>query len=119
MVFSSPAPLWTETSTRAGRSRWYLHSSRSLIWARLRKPMSRSLKKRPGMTILLTRNPVMRRTFLSSGPESKIVRRIIDRLRVTYPGAYLRKIHGNQFQHAGIPDLVGCIEGAFVGLEVK
>jgi len=53
------------------------------------------------------------------GPESRIVKKIREKLLEKYPGAYLRKIHGNQYQHAGIPDLVGCIEGYFVGLEVK
>jgi hypothetical protein len=51
--------------------------------------------------------------------ESTIVKKIMESLRRTYPEAYLRKIHGNQFQHAGIPDIVGAIEGVFVGIEVK
>lgn len=29
------------------------------------------------------------------------------------------KVHGNEFQRAGIPDLVGCCAGLFFGLEVK
>jgi hypothetical protein len=51
--------------------------------------------------------------------EATIVKQIMEGLRKKYPGAYLRKIHGNQFQHAGIPDIIGCIEGVFVGIEVK
>ena len=43
----------------------------------------------------------------------------MERLRGEYPSAYLRKVHGSPFQHAGIPDIIGCIEGYFVGLEVK
>lgn len=53
------------------------------------------------------------------GPETRIVRKIMKALGEAYPRAYLRKIHGNAFQHAGIPDIVGCIDGYFVGLEVK
>jgi hypothetical protein len=29
------------------------------------------------------------------------------------------KIHGSPYQRAGFPDIVGCIEGMFVGLEIK
>lgn len=29
------------------------------------------------------------------------------------------KIHGGPFQSAGIPDLLGCVNGLFFGLEVK
>ncbi len=43
----------------------------------------------------------------------------MDGLRKKYPGAYLRKIHGNAFQHAGIPDIIGCVCGYFIALEVK
>lgn len=53
------------------------------------------------------------------GPETAIVRRIMTALRDHYPQGYFRKIHGNAFQHAGIPDIVGCIKGHFIGLEVK
>lgn len=29
------------------------------------------------------------------------------------------KVHGGQFQRAGLPDIIGCLDGQFVGLEVK
>jgi hypothetical protein len=54
-----------------------------------------------------------------SGPETQLVRRIRTALLIEYPGAVLWKIHGGPMQAAGIPDLVGCIDGRFVGLEVK
>jgi hypothetical protein len=54
-----------------------------------------------------------------SKPETKLVHKIMQALGEEFPGAYLRKIHGNPFQHAGIPDIIGCIEGCFIGLEVK
>lgn len=53
------------------------------------------------------------------GPETRIVKKIKEALGEAFPGAYFRKIHGNPYQHAGIPDLVGCVQGRFVGLEVK
>ena len=34
-------------------------------------------------------------------------------------GGWFFKVHGSQFQSAGIPDLVGTIGGFFVSLEVK
>ena len=52
-------------------------------------------------------------------PESKIVRQILEALKKKYPNSYMRKIHGNLFQHPGIPDILGCIDGRFIGLEVK
>ena len=53
------------------------------------------------------------------GPESRIVKKILDGVREKFPGSYLRKIHGGPYQHAGIPDIIGCINGYFVGFEVK
>lgn len=34
-------------------------------------------------------------------------------------GAYVEKIWGGGFQSAGIPDLIACYKGRFIGLEVK
>jgi Holliday junction resolvase len=34
-------------------------------------------------------------------------------------GIYARKIAGNPFQQAGLPDIIACAAGRFVGLEVK
>ena len=36
------------------------------------------------------------------------------------PNSYIEKIHGgSQFQSVGIPDLIACVNGRFVGIEVK
>jgi hypothetical protein len=51
--------------------------------------------------------------------ETRIVRKILLALGETFPGSYFRKIHGNPFQHIGIPDILGCVDGYFFGLEVK
>lgn len=32
---------------------------------------------------------------------------------------YHYKVHGNGFQRSGIPDIIACIKGRFVGIEVK
>lgn len=36
-----------------------------------------------------------------------------------YPNAVVYKIHGGQYQEAGIPDLVMCVNGRFVAIEAK
>lgn len=51
-------------------------------------------------------------------PESLLVNRIIKRLNEERPGFWM-KIHGGPFQKAGLPDIIGCYGGQFVGLEVK
>lgn len=56
---------------------------------------------------------------MSKGPESKIVKKIKDAILEEYPQALVLKIHGSQYQEAGIPDLLCCINGYFFGFEVK
>lgn len=34
-------------------------------------------------------------------------------------GAWYIKTHGNMFSKAGTPDIIACINGRFVGIEVK
>ena len=51
--------------------------------------------------------------------ETALQARIRKALLREYPGAVMWKIHGGPSQAAGIPDLLGCIEGRLVGLEVK
>ena len=34
-------------------------------------------------------------------------------------GHYFVKVHGSLFQRVGIPDIIACINGKFVGIEVK
>lgn len=56
---------------------------------------------------------------MAKKPETRLVHQIREGLLQAFPGCYLRKIHGNAYQHAGIPDIIGSIYGRFVGLEVK
>lgn len=51
--------------------------------------------------------------------ESQVVSRIVKAVREAYPGCWDAKIHGNGYQRSGIPDLLFCVEGRFVGIEVK
>lgn len=34
-------------------------------------------------------------------------------------GAYYFKHHGNQFSQVGVPDIIACYKGHFIGIEVK
>lgn len=35
------------------------------------------------------------------------------------PNCWYFKVHGDAFQKSGVPDIVACINGRFVGIEVK
>jgi hypothetical protein len=54
-----------------------------------------------------------------SGPETQLQRRIQRALKDKWPNSYMFKIHGGPYQHVGLPDLIGCIQGRFVALEIK
>lgn len=53
------------------------------------------------------------------GPETRLRKRIVKALVEKYPKAYIRKIHGNAFQNIGVPDLLCCFNGIFIGMEIK
>lgn len=51
------------------------------------------------------------------GPEKTIenkIKRYLESL-----GAYFVKIHGSAYMPSGTPDILACINGRFVGIEVK
>lgn len=50
--------------------------------------------------------------------ETALVAKIISTLEKEVGGFWI-KIHGSPFQRRGIPDILGCCEGMFFGLEVK
>lgn len=52
-----------------------------------------------------------------SQPESKLSRKIMDRLRLE--GWFAFKVHGSEYMMAGLPDIMVCAEGRFIGLETK
>jgi|SRR5215831_30123 len=51
-------------------------------------------------------------------PEARLVAHVLLRLTENV-GGYFVKIHGSPYQRAGLPDILGCVEGLFFGLEVK
>lgn len=50
-------------------------------------------------------------------PESKLSRKIMDALRLQKWFCF--KVHGSEYMMAGLPDIVVCAEGRFIGLETK
>lgn len=55
---------------------------------------------------------------MATKPETLLRTRIIKRLVKERPG-FWAVIHGSAMQMSGLPDIVGCYRGRFVGLEVK
>jgi hypothetical protein len=53
------------------------------------------------------------------GPETRLRIKIVEALKFNFPGLRPIKIHGNQYQEAGITDLICCYKGLFIAIEVK
>lgn len=51
--------------------------------------------------------------------EAPLRKKILRTLREKYPQSFWYHPAGNPMTMAGIPDLIGCYNGRFVGLEVK
>lgn len=54
---------------------------------------------------------------MSGKEEQKVQKKITNYLDSL--GAYYLKVHGSAFQPAGTPDLLVCVNGSFVAIEVK
>lgn len=54
---------------------------------------------------------------MSTQPESRLSQKIMVKLRAE--GYFCFKVHGNELMMAGLPDIVVCAEGLFIGLETK
>jgi hypothetical protein len=52
-------------------------------------------------------------------PENALKSKIKKYLKEEFPGSWWMSVHGGPWQQAGVPDLLGCVEGTFVGVEVK
>lgn len=50
-------------------------------------------------------------------PESKLVRKIREYIHTR--GGFTFKVHGSPYMMAGLPDIVCCYKGQFIGIEVK
>lgn len=51
--------------------------------------------------------------------ERRLTTNILKTLRQRWPEAWWIKVHGGPMQQGGIPDIIGCVNGQLVGLEVK
>lgn len=51
--------------------------------------------------------------------ENAVVAAIGKAIKAQEPSAYILKIHGGQYQESGIPDLLVCVDGLEIGIEVK
>lgn len=51
--------------------------------------------------------------------ESGLVAAIQKEIRKQYPDAWLFKVVGNPYQETGVPDLLVCVNGLLIGIEVK
>ena len=54
-----------------------------------------------------------------SGPETRLTNKIVNEIYARWPGVWLLKVHGGSYQRAGVPDLLVCVDGHLIGLEVK
>lgn len=52
-----------------------------------------------------------------SQAESRLSRKIMEAIRVE--GYFCFKIHGGPTMMAGLPDIIACVDGLFIGLETK
>lgn len=52
-----------------------------------------------------------------SGPEATVTKRVMAKLKAY--GGFWFKVHGGPSQMAGIPDILGCYQGHFYGIEMK
>lgn len=59
-----------------------------------------------------------RKMTFEEQPEEAIVKKIRKALQGSVGGFWF-KVHGGPFQMAGLPDLLGCVQGRFIGIEVK
>lgn len=55
---------------------------------------------------------------MTKKPESKLQRDTREALEDIIGGFWF-KVHGGMFQRAGIPDLIGCVYGLYIGVELK
>lgn len=56
---------------------------------------------------------------MATKPESLRQRKIRAALREEFPRLWDVKYHGGPFSQSGVPDVLICVEGMFVALEVK
>ena len=56
---------------------------------------------------------------MAKGPEARLQKKIKGALEDNFEGSFWFIVHGGPYQAKGIPDIIGCINGKFIGIEVK
>jgi Holliday junction resolvase len=56
---------------------------------------------------------------MAQTPEGRLQKKIKEALIKEFPFSFWFKSHGGPYQTKGIPDLIGCVNGIYVGIEVK
>jgi hypothetical protein len=56
---------------------------------------------------------------MAAGPEAKVKNKLRKWIEKEFPGSWVYMAPGGRFGRKGVPDLLCCIEGAFVAIEVK
>lgn len=57
---------------------------------------------------------------MSEKPETKLQRQIVEELKLNYgQNIWILKTHGSGYQKRGVPDLLICLYGRFIAIEVK
>lgn len=51
--------------------------------------------------------------------ESQLLKQLVGIIKSDYPSAWMLKVHGDGYQRIGTPDLLLCIEGRLLAIEVK
>lgn len=54
---------------------------------------------------------------MTTQPEARISRAIL--VAFKSEGIFAFKVHGSEYMMVGLPDLIACVDGIFVGFEVK
>lgn len=54
-----------------------------------------------------------------STPEGKVKRWVRDQIKGRYPDAWIYVTHVGPYGKKGVPDVLACVEGLFVAIEVK
>lgn len=56
---------------------------------------------------------------MARGPEARLQTKIQKAIKQEFPNSFVFKTHGGPFQMKGVPDLILCIYGFFIAIEVK
>ena len=51
--------------------------------------------------------------------EAVIQKKLMVTLKKEFSSAYIRKIHQSMYSYSGVPDILMCTSGLFIGIEVK